>query len=75
MKPIERRVTILYGSETGNAEDFAHLLGRKCKYLRIETEVSSLDDFDLKKLLDVKILLVICSTAGQGELPRNGMKF
>jgi len=68
-------ITILYGSETGNSQEFAQVLGRKCLYLSLNTVVSSLDNFDLKRLLDVKLLVVICSTTGQGDIPRNGKKF
>ncbi|ODV93463.1 hypothetical protein PACTADRAFT_77785 [Pachysolen tannophilus NRRL Y-2460] len=72
---MTRSIVILYGSETGNSQDLAYLLARKCERLRFQTVVCSLDDFDLKKLLDIKILIIICSTTGQGELPRNARSF
>ncbi|ODV86556.1 hypothetical protein CANARDRAFT_7025 [[Candida] arabinofermentans NRRL YB-2248] len=75
MVPNKRSIAILYGSETGNSLDFAYVLSRKCRYLRFDTTVSSLDDFDLKQLLYINILIVVCSTTGQGEIPRNGQKF
>lgn len=65
-------VTILYGSETGNAQDYAHYLARKLRYNSLKPTVASLDSYPLKKLItDTKYLIVICSTTGQGELPRN----
>lgn len=70
------QVTILYGSETGNSQDYAHYLARRLRYHSISPIVSSLDDFPLKKLVtDTRVLVVICSTTGQGEIPRNGKKF
>ncbi|OWB73418.1 nucleotide binding protein [[Candida] boidinii] len=75
MKDRENTVAILYGSETGNSQEYAETLCRKFRYLRFKPILSSLDDFDLKKLLDIKILIIICSTTGQGELTRNSKKF
>ncbi|KAK6197059.1 NADPH-ferrihemo protein reductase [Scheffersomyces amazonensis] len=69
-------VTILYGSETGNAEDYARFLGLRLQYYSISPTVCSLDDYPLKKLAThTKYLIIICSTTGQGELPRNAKKF
>lgn len=74
--PLPTSVTILYGSETGNAQDFAHYLGRKLRYCSLRPTVASLDDYDLKKLVtETRYLIVLCSTTGQGELPRNLSKF
>lgn len=36
---------------------------------------SSLDDFDLKNLVNIKVLIIVCSTTGQGEFPKNARKF
>lgn len=74
--PLPTCVSILYGSETGNAQDFAHYLGRKLRYCSLRPTVSALDDYDLKKLItETRYLAVLCSTTGQGELPRNLSKF
>lgn len=66
---------IVYGSETGTAQDFAYSLAHKCRYLSLNPLVCAMDSLDLKLLFDVKTLLLICSTTGQGELPRNCRKF
>lgn len=69
-------VTILYGSETGNAQDYAHYLARKLRYNSLRPAVASLDSYPLKNLVtEAEILIVICSTTGQGELPRNAKNF
>ena len=74
--PGPSTVTILYGSETGNAQDFAHYLGRKLRYCSLRPTVAALDDYDLKKLItETRYLIVLCSTRGQGEFPRNLKKF
>ncbi|CAI5756343.1 unnamed protein product [Candida verbasci] len=69
-------ITILHGSETGNAEEYARYLKLRLRYYNIKSTLSSLDDYPLKNLItETKYLIIICSTTGQGELPRNGKKF
>lgn len=69
-------VTILYGSETGNAQDYAYYLARKLRYFSLSPTVAALNDYPVKKLVtDTRFLIVLCSTAGQGEVPRNGKRF
>lgn len=69
-------VTILYGSETGNAQDYAELLHKKLQYYQLKPTLSTLDNYPLKKLVtNTDFLIVFCSTTGQGELPRNSKKF
>lgn len=69
-------MTILYGSETGNAQDYAQFLAKRLKYFGLKPTFMPLDHYPLKNLVtDTKFLIVICSTTGQGELPRNSKKF
>jgi len=72
---MNRSIAVLYGSETGNAQDFAETLTRQLERLHFNVHISSLDDFELKNLLSVRILVVLCSTTGQGEFPKNARKF
>lgn len=39
----ERRALVLYGSETGNAQDVAEELGRIAERLRFDTDVAELN--------------------------------
>lgn len=74
--PLPANITILYGTETGNAEDYAHFLYKRLQYQRYIPTLTSLDAYPLKKLVtDTEFLIIICSTTGQGELPRNAKKF
>lgn len=43
----DRTVLILYGSETGNAQDMAEELGRVCQRLHFKSRVEELDAVDL----------------------------
>ncbi|GME76804.1 unnamed protein product [Ambrosiozyma monospora] len=64
-------IYILYGSETGQSQNYANELSHLLRYHHHQTIVSTLDDFNLLSIIDIKYLIVICSTTGQGELPRN----
>lgn len=43
----DRRALVLYGSETGNAQDVAEELGRIAERLRFDTEVAELNAVNL----------------------------
>ena len=70
-------ITILYGSETGNAEEYAKYLKQRLRSYNLKPiNLASLDDYPLKRLVThTSYLIIICSTTGQGEIPRNGKKF
>ena len=69
-------VTILYGSETGNSQEYSQFLAQRLRYLGLSIALCALDEFPLQDLvLQTKYLVIICSTTGQGEIPRNGRKF
>lgn len=74
--PLVTSVAVLYGSESGNSQDYAYFLAQKLRYKSLKPIVCSLDSFPLKSLVtDVQYLIVVCSTTGQGEIPRNAKKF
>lgn len=73
--PLNRKITIAYATETGNAQDFATLLGNACTRLRFDAHVTQMDDLSPESLTnDVSVLVIVCSTTGQGEIPLNGKK-
>jgi sulfite reductase alpha subunit-like flavoprotein len=45
--PSRRRALVLYGSETGNAQDVAEELGRIAERLRFDTDVAGLNAISL----------------------------
>lgn len=67
--PPVARLTILYGTETGNAKSLADKLEQKAKFKNIETNVVSMYDFKNEDLLNVQNLAVIVSTHGEGDPP------
>ncbi len=67
------RILILYASETGTAEGFARKSSRQLQ--QHNTQVMALDEYDIGKISQEKLLLVITSTFGNGSIPSNGRKF
>ncbi|CCK72324.1 NAPDH-dependent diflavin reductase KNAG_0J02450 [Huiozyma naganishii CBS 8797] len=65
------RILVLYGSETGNAQDFATILSTKLRRLHFANTLSSLGDLPPEAILKARYVFLLVSTTGQGELPRN----
>lgn len=63
------RVTILYGSQTGNSKGVAVRAGEAARMAGLEAEVMDMNDYPLRRLSSEKILLVVVSTYGEGEPP------
>ncbi|BCX46337.1 sulfite reductase, alpha subunit [Haloferula helveola] len=64
-------VTILWGSQTGNAEGLARKLGKRMKKGNFEPEIFDMAEYDRERLPKEKNLLIITSTYGDGEPPDN----
>jgi len=62
-------VTILYGSQTGNAEALARKLLKALKKGNFEPAVADMASYDQSRLTKEKNLLIITSTYGDGEPP------
>ncbi|OUL35756.1 nitric oxide synthase oxygenase [Nostoc sp. 106C] len=67
------RILILYASETGTAEGFARKAARQLQ--RFRPKVMALDEYSVETLADEKLLLIVTSTFGNGEMPSNGKQF
>ncbi|CCC71796.1 hypothetical protein NCAS_0I01280 [Naumovozyma castellii] len=68
-----KKIAILYGSETGNAQDFATILSHKLQRLHFAHTISPIAEYHTADILKCKYLFILCSTTGQGELPRNAL--
>ena len=64
-------VTILWGSQTGNAEGLAKKLLKRLKKGNFEPRIVDMAAFDLATLPEEKNVLIITSTYGDGEPPDN----
>lgn len=68
-------LTILYGSQTGNTEDVATLLGQRASDLGLSARVVDMADYKPRQLKQEQFLAVLCSTHGEGDPPDNAMDF
>jgi sulfite reductase (NADPH) flavoprotein alpha-component len=72
---ISKEVTILYGSQTGNAQGLAENAGKTLEGRGFQVTVSSMSDFKPNNLKKVQNLLIIVSTHGEGDPPDNALSF
>ncbi len=68
-------MSILYGSQSGNAEALSKGLRKFAKTQGFDATVSELDGVDPQNLAQMKHVLIICSTFGEGEPPDNAQAF
>ena len=75
---------ILYGTETGTAQDVSESIRRDSQLRGIPSQVVSFDDYDievfvtkkmeiptLQRLCEENVVVFVVSTTGQGEIPPN----
>ena len=72
---ISKEVTILYGSQTGNAQGLAKKAAAKLEEQNFQVSVLSMNDFKPNNLKKVKNLLILVSTHGEGDPPDNALSF
>ncbi len=68
-----RQITILWGSQTGNAENLAKKTGKALAKVGFSPEVVDMAAYDKEKLSSEEHLLIITSTYGDGDPPDNAM--
>lgn len=59
------KVVVLYGSETGTAEQEAKMLSLQIRERGYDVEVAALDDYPLVELPETKYALFLVSTTGR----------
>jgi len=69
------RITIVYGTETGNAKSLATRLAASAKQGGTGVRVAAMDQYRVGDLAKEMYLLVVISTQGDGELPAAAVKF
>lgn len=63
------KLTILFGTETGNSQELAEKLAEKAAFRQINASVFSMYDYNFEKLPEEDNLAIIVSTHGEGEPP------
>ena len=66
---------VLYGSETGTAQDYAYEVCRSAQRLHFDTRVMAMNDLELSFLPNLPLVIFITSTTGQGDMPANMSTF
>jgi sulfite reductase (NADPH) flavoprotein alpha-component len=69
------RLTIVYGSQTGNGKRIAERLGRAAEAAGIAARVYSSVNYPLKDLPKERLLVVVVSTQGDGDPPDDARGF
>merc|ERR1719210_1331949 len=72
---VGERVTVLYGSDTGNSEVVAKNFQFELKRRSMKAKCLALNDVDISDLQDESKILAIVATAGQGDMPKSAVKF
>ena len=72
--PQKRSITILYGSETGNAQGLAEIFEERLSDIGNEVTLKSMDDFKPKDLKKVEDLFIVTATHGEGDPPDNAVE-
>lgn len=72
---VQGKVTIVYGTETGNAKKLATDFVARARKQGLQTKLSALEQYRLSDLTKEENLIVIVSTHGDGEPPAAAKKF
>ncbi|KAF7729462.1 hypothetical protein EC973_004442 [Apophysomyces ossiformis] len=69
-------LTVLFGSDNGNAEGVAKKIATRAKSRGLQVKWMALDDYsDVQELANETNVAIVVSTAGQGEFPSNARDF
>lgn len=72
---IVKEATVLFGSQTGNAQRLANRLTEQLKQIGYSVVLSPMNKYKATQLKDVKNLFILVSTHGEGEPPDNAKSF
>lgn len=70
-----QRLTILYGSQTGNAKRVAESLSERIAGQGIEVRLVRADRYATRELKDERMLYIVMSTQGDGDPPDDSLAF
>ncbi len=71
----QRRLTILFGSETGNSRALAQALSEAARQVGRQPTVVDIADYKARQLRDEQDLLIVVSTYGEGDPPQGAADF
>lgn len=65
------RLLVLYGSQTGTAQDVAEQIWRESHQLGFQGPVLPFDEYDMTKLIEERLVVFVVATTGDGVEPDN----
>lgn len=71
---VSSTITILYGSQTGNAKGVAEEFKQAADAAGLTTNLLNMSDFKPKSLKNESLLVVVASTHGEGEPPDDAIE-
>jgi sulfite reductase (NADPH) flavoprotein alpha-component len=72
---VNKTLTILFASQTGNAKGVAKQLSESASVLGINVNLKNIADYKVKSLKSESHLLIVASTNGEGEPPDDALSF
>ncbi|PIK49574.1 putative NADPH-dependent diflavin oxidoreductase 1 [Apostichopus japonicus] len=69
------RLCILFGSQTGTAQDVSERLGRDARRRHFAVKLMPLDSYNVSNLIQETLAVFVVATTGQGDEPDNMRKF
>eukprot|EP00095_Tigriopus_kingsejongensis_P005719 maker-scaffold616_size123561-snap-gene-0.18 protein:Tk05719 transcript:maker-scaffold616_size123561-snap-gene-0.18-mRNA-1 annotation:"hypothetical protein BRAFLDRAFT_122922" len=75
MSEAALRRPLLYGSQTGTAQEVAERIYREAKRLHFKAKVLAMDEYHIPDLIEETLGVFVCSTTGQGDEPDNMKAF
>ncbi|WP_430734286.1 assimilatory sulfite reductase (NADPH) flavoprotein subunit [Fodinisporobacter ferrooxydans] len=72
---VSEEVTVLFGSQSGNSQGLAKGFSRKLEERGFKVTLTSMSDFKPSNLKNIRNLLIVVSTHGEGDPPDNAQLF
>jgi sulfite reductase (NADPH) flavoprotein alpha-component len=71
MNMSDKEIIIAFGTETGNAEMLAEDAASAASSFDLEGKVCDMEDLSVDDLSSAKMVIIVCSTWGEGDQPDN----
>lgn len=71
----DRHISVVYGSETGNAQSLAEIFADRLVEHNYTVKLTAMDEIKQKEFKKVEDLFVITATHGEGDPPDNALTF
>lgn len=72
---MAKKISVLFGSETGNSEGLAEEFANEAKKKGLEVDFAALSSKTTEDLKSIETLITVISTWGEGDPPADAEKF